>query len=81
MTIQQTPPTTTPITTTAITPAAPVVPASQMSVRCLWGAVGALAAGCVLYVLHEHPALTDPVVAVGGLGAVAVAVGVAVARR
>ncbi|MFG2631060.1 hypothetical protein [Streptomyces sp. NPDC048473] len=55
-------------TPTAPTTPAPVpAPASQQSVRALWAAVVLLAVGCALYAMHEHPALTGPLSALGGL--------------
>ncbi|MFJ7258236.1 hypothetical protein ACIQWV_38360 [Streptomyces sp. NPDC098085] len=47
---------------------APVAPAAtQQSVRALWAAVVLLAIGCALYAMHEHPGLTAPLTALGGL--------------
>ncbi|MEV5205147.1 hypothetical protein [Streptomyces sp. NPDC053720] len=40
-------------------PAAP--PTTQRSDRALWAVVLLLGAGCVAYVMREHPTLTDPV--------------------
>ncbi|MFF3128925.1 hypothetical protein ACFVRD_43360 [Streptomyces sp. NPDC057908] len=58
--------------TTAPTTPAPVpvpvpAPASQQSVRNLWAAVVLIGIGCALYAMHEHPALTAPLSALGGL--------------
>ncbi|MFE7046121.1 hypothetical protein ACFU9X_44110 [Streptomyces atratus] len=53
----------------AITPVpVPVpAPASQQSVRNLWAAVILIGICCALYAMHEHPALTGPLSALGGL--------------
>ncbi|MEV6081617.1 hypothetical protein AB0L80_42025 [Streptomyces sp. NPDC052069] len=91
MTIQQTPPTTTPAATTVTTPAVPLQTAlppapSPPEARVAdvgalpLGAVGTLAAGGALYVLYERPALIEPA-AVGGLVLVALGVDAAVTRR
>ncbi|MFF8423359.1 hypothetical protein [Streptomyces sp. NPDC015680] len=64
-------PTTAPTTTSAApttAPAAPPAPApavpptTQQSDRALWAVVLLLCAGCVAYVMREHPTLTEPVI-------------------
>ncbi|MFD7868129.1 hypothetical protein [Streptomyces sp. NPDC059783] len=49
-------------------------PATQLSVRCLWAAMGAQTVGCASYVLYEHPSLVGPLGALGTLGAAVLAV-------
>ncbi|MFJ2590865.1 hypothetical protein [Streptomyces sp. NPDC087538] len=55
-------PTTNPTTAPAAPPApAPAVPpTTQQSDRALWAVVLLLGAGCVAYVMREHPTLTEP---------------------
>lgn len=43
-------------------PAPAVPPTTQRSDRALWAVVLLLGAGCVAYVMREHPTLTDPVI-------------------
>ncbi|MFS0696742.1 hypothetical protein [Streptomyces nitrosporeus] len=63
----------------ASVPSAPP-PASQMSVRCLWGAVGVLAVAGAAYVLYKHPGLVPPVSALAALVAAGAAVAALVRR-
>ncbi|WP_189548224.1 hypothetical protein [Streptomyces gelaticus] len=80
MTTSSTPTTPAAAAPSAPSPAAPaapapvpaVPPAAQQSDRSLRAAVFLLGGGCVAYVMHEHPALIEPVT-----GAAAVVVTVA----